>query len=264
MKLSTFNPEYILFADLDGNPDQLQNNIDEGPEGFEDRIPALINLMHNGEPYHRLLACVMLTSWGCPSGFEMLIHWAVNPEETPWSDESVTYDRITGADSAFESLADGVRSSHYFKSEEIRQLRKVAVKALLKLFPTTFFDNMLTLAIFSNDEELLPDLGKDIQAAIDASFEVINRRKPLGFNLQMQVASLLGCLRRVDESIAVVYAKKLIENFPDDRRMLYELVGVLLNGNSQETLELLEELSHHELPIIQEESMKALNYRNGQ
>lgn len=264
MESLAYSPEYILFADRDGNLDQLQNNIDEGPEGFEDRISALIDLMHNGEPYHRLLACVMLTSWGYPTGFEMLIKWAVNSEQVPWSNEPVTYDRITGADSAFESLADGIRVSHHFKTEEVIQLRKAAVKALLKLFPTTFFDNMLTLAIFSNNEELLPELRKDIETAIDASFEVINSKKNLGFNLQMQVASLLGCLRQVDEDAVVNYAKKLIKNFPDDRRMLYELIGVLLNGNSQETLNLLEDLHHHELPVIQKEAIKALNYRRAQ
>jgi hypothetical protein len=262
MKSLASTPEYILFADRNGNPDQLQNNIDEGPEGFEDRIPALIDLMHDGNPYHRLLACVMLTSWGYPAGFEMLIKWASNPEQTPWSDEPVTYDRITGADSAFESLADGVRASHHFKAEKVRQLRKAAVQALLKLFPTTFFDNMLTLAIYSNDDELLPDLGKDILAAIDASFKVIDSRKSVGFNLQMQVASLLGTLVDVDENAAVVYAKKLVSDFPDDRRMLFELFGLLLHGTSLETLELLEKLRHHEIPIIQEKALKALNYRN--
>ena len=68
------NAEALLFTDREGRRGQLQDIIDDGLDGgYENRIPALVELLNYGEPYHRLLACVMLTSWGHPLGFQILI-----------------------------------------------------------------------------------------------------------------------------------------------------------------------------------------------
>ncbi len=239
-------PEEILFTKFDGTHDHfyevLWDELDS-PESYKNRIPLLINLMSYGQPYHRLLSCIMLISWGYIAGFQTLIEWATNPEKSPWHEEAVIRDRITDADSAFEKLAEAIGTSYSgIESQEISVLRKMAVKTLLKLFPKTLFDNTLTFTIYRGKEELLPSIVEDIRTAIDKSFEVLDSQEGLNFDLQMQVASLIGILDEFDESAVIKYAKNLVKKFPDDRRMLFELVSVLGSCKSLQALEILKDL----------------------
>jgi hypothetical protein len=175
----------------------------------------------------------------------------------------VLQDRITGADSAFEKLADAIRTSYYgLESEEISSLRKSAIKSLLKLFPKVFFDNALTFAISSNKEELLPDIFEDIRTAISDSIETLQRKEKVDFNLQMQVASLIGILREFDEDTVVSYAKALIRQFPNDHRMLFELISVLGGCKTPGALEILEDL-YHSTEELKEHTLKAIERFRG-
>ncbi len=240
-------PEELLFTKSDGTNDHfyevLWDELDS-PESYENRILSLIDLMSHGQPYHRLLACIMLTAWGYVAGFQSLIEWATHPGKAPWHNEPVIRDRITDADSAFEKLAEAVGTSYSgLKSQEISVLRRTAVKALLELFPRTFFDNTLTFTIYRGQEELFPYIIEDIRTAIDKSFEALDRQDKLNFNLQMQVSSLIGSLNELDEFNVVKYAKKLVKKFPDDRRMLFELISVLGGCKSLQAHEMLKDLS---------------------
>jgi hypothetical protein len=255
-------PEELLFTKSDGTHDYfyevLWDELDI-PESYENRIPLLIDLMSHGQPYHRLLACIMLTSWGYVAGFETLIEWASHPGKAPWHKEPAMRDRITDADSAFEKLAEAIGTSYSgIESKEISILRKAAVKALLKLFPRTLFDNTLTFTIYRSKEELLPCITEDIRTAIDESFKVLDCHKELGFNLQMQVASLIGTLDEIDESTVIDYAKVLTKKFPDDRRMLFELISVLGGCKGLQALEILEDLHHQGNSDLQEHLENAL------
>jgi hypothetical protein len=244
MKTQKISPEELLFTKHDGTQDHFYEVVSDEldyPEKYRDRIPCLIDLMNYGEPYHSLLSCIMLTSWGYAEGFKTLTEWAIYPEKTPWREEPVLRDRITGADSAYEKLADAIRTSYYgLESQESSSLRKTAIKALLKLFPTIFFDNALTFAISSNKTELLPDILENIHESIISSIDLLRKKERTSFNLQMQVASLLGTLRGFDEYTIIKYAKILAEEFPDDQQMFFELVSVLGGCKIPEALEILE------------------------
>jgi hypothetical protein len=262
MESMNMTPEELLFTKSDGTDDNfyevLWDELDS-PENYEYRIPSLIDLMSHGQPYHRLLACIMLTSWGYVEGFQVLIEWATHPEKAPWYEEPVIRDRITDADSAFEKLAEAIGTSYIgIESQENSLLRKTAVKALLKLFPKTFFDNTLTFTIYRSKEDLFPCIVEDIRTAIDKSFEILDRQEPLIFNLQMQVASLIGSLNELDESAVIKYAKKLLKNFPDDRRMLFELISVLGGCKSLQALEILENLYCQDNSDLQEHLESAM------
>ncbi|NJM77294.1 MAG: hypothetical protein HC852_17815 [Acaryochloridaceae cyanobacterium RU_4_10] len=261
MKSLEMKPEEILFTKFDGTPDLFYEVVwDEldCPENYKNRIPSLIDLMAHGEPYHRLLACIMLTSWGNTAGFQTLIEWATYPDKTPWQGEAVLHDPITDADSAFEKLAEAIGTSYNgLESQEISSLRESAVKALLKLFSTVFFDSTLSFAICRGKYELLPNIIEDIYAAIDKSFEVFDRQDKPKINLQMQVASLLGTLEGFDEPTIVNYAKKLVKNFPDDRQTLFELVLVLGGCKNTEALALLEDL-YQKNTGLEEHILKAI------
>lgn len=254
-------PEQLLFTKSDGTDDHfyevLWDELDS-PESYENRIPSLIDLMSHGQPYYRLLACIMLTSWGYVAGFQALIEWATHPKKAPWHEEPVIRDRITDADSAFEKLAEAVGTSYSgLESQEISFLRKTAVKALLKLFPRTFFDNTLTFTIYRSEEELFPYIIEDIRTAIDKSFEVLDCQEKLSFNLQMQLASLIGSLNELDEPAVIEYAKRLVREFPNDRRMLFELISVLGGCKSLQALEILKDL-HRNNSDLQEQVENAL------
>jgi hypothetical protein len=131
MNPQKISPKILLFTKIDGTQDHFYEVVSDEldcPESYRDRIPLLIDLMNYGDAYHRLLACIMLTSWGYAEGFETLIEWATYPGKTPWNEDPVLQDRITGADSAFEKLADAIRTSYYgLESEEISSLRKSAI-----------------------------------------------------------------------------------------------------------------------------------------
>src|SRR5688572_28117623 len=108
--VSPMDPESLLYTVKDGTRSSLQDIVYDGLDhDYSDRYPALLRLMREGEPKHRLHACYMLASWGVPEGFHTLIGWASDPDSTPWAGEPVTYDRLFGADDAFELLADAVR-----------------------------------------------------------------------------------------------------------------------------------------------------------
>lgn len=254
-------PEEILFTKFDGTPDLFYEVVwDEldCPESYENRIPSLISLMAYGEPYHCLLACIMLTSWGNTAGFQTLIEWATYPDKTPWQEEAVLHDPITNAESAFEKLAEAIGTSYSgLESQEISFLRESAIKALLKLFPTMFFDSTLSFTICRGKYELFPNIIEEIRAAIDKSFEVLDRQDKLNFNLQMQVASLLGTLEGFDESFVINCTKKLVKKFPDDRQTLFELILVLGGCKNTEALALLEDLCQKNTSL-EEHILKAI------
>ena len=246
MNLLNMKPEELLFTKFDGTKDHfykvLWDELD-CPKNYENRVPLLVDLMTHGEPYYQLLACIMLTSWGYIAGFQVLIEWASNPEKTPWHLDPVLRDQMTNSDSAFEKLADAVGTSYSgLESQEISTLRKIGIKALLKLFPRFFFGNTLSFTLNRNKDQILSELIEDIRVAIDKSFIMLDRREKLDFNLQMQVASLIGTIKDFDEPVTVNYAKKLVKEFPDDRRMLFELVMVLGGCKSTEALTILEGL----------------------
>ena len=79
-------PDELLFTEKDGTRSSLQDVISDGLDvDYSDRYPALLHLLREGEPAHRLYSCIMLASWGMPEGLRTLIEWARDPGSTPWA-----------------------------------------------------------------------------------------------------------------------------------------------------------------------------------
>ncbi len=109
--------EQVLFTDNEGNKSSLKHIIDDGLDGeYLERIPALVELLDSGSPIHKLLACIVLTSWGCKEGFEAVVLWASNPNDSPWVKSPVSFDRLYGADDAFENLVGALKTSYWKES----------------------------------------------------------------------------------------------------------------------------------------------------
>ncbi len=256
------DPDALLFTDRSGERAQLQDVIDDGQDGgYEDRIPPLIELQDSGDPYHRLLATVMLTSWGEPAGFKALIRWASQPEQAPWASAPVTLDRISGTDSAFEMLADALRASFYSKNAAaLKPLQAEAAKALLRASPSHYVGRTLMVAITS-DGALTAAVDSDLRRAIDASIDALRNDRRPGFDLATQTAGLLTPLARLDDAAAARSAQALIQVAPDNLRMLRELAGALANGSGADTLGVLQELKRMDQPAVTQDVQRALSRR---
>src|SRR5262245_47519743 len=95
--IAVMRPEQLLFTDAATRPIALEDLISEGLDGgYLNRVPALVDLMHAGEPRDRLYACLLLCAWGVADGFESLIAWANSPDDTPWGNRPVEIDRRYG------------------------------------------------------------------------------------------------------------------------------------------------------------------------
>jgi hypothetical protein len=183
--------------------------------------------MNCGEPYHQLLACVMLTSWGHPLGFQRLVDWASNSEEVPWKETPVVYDRIYGSDSAFEMLADALRTSFYCEENETLKKWQIAgTKALLNVYHRYYFGRTLAYAIVWR-KEIAIDTKNEIKAAIEASLAILQENTLLQFDLLFQVASLLITLAPIEDNDTAYYANLIISNYHPTERSWKELADAL-------------------------------------
>lgn len=237
------NAEELLFRDASGAPAQVQDIIDEGLDGaYRERIPELASLLWNGEPYHRLLAAAMLTSWGVGAGFSALTTWAQRPDQAPWAGEAVTTDRLTGADSAFETLADAVLTSFWNdRSPELRQHQTEALRALLNAAQSRYVGRSLALATL-RDRELTSELLPDLRRAAEAALQQLERGNDEGFDRAFQTAALLAPVAREDDAAAASYARRLLTLAPDRPRTVREIALALAEGGGPDTLAVLQQL----------------------
>lgn len=256
------SPEQLLFTNLEGEEEQLQDIIDEGLDGgYENRIPELSFLVDSGEPYYQLLACVMLVSWGIPKGFHKLLTWASDPENVPWQASPVVFDRIFGTDSAFEMLADAVKTSFYCENSKVLQLLQIeAIKALLNIYNRFYFGRTLALAI-SRNKEIAKIVQFEITNAIEASLSDLRESVSKGFDLAFQTSCMLIPLAPLNDEITALYANQIISILPQSQRTLYELTNVLGNAKEEATLKVLQHLRECEVPGLEQEVQQAIKRR---
>lgn len=263
---SATSPEDLLFRDRDGDRASLQDVIDDGLDGgYDDRFPALEELLRTGTPEQRLYAAAMLTSWGQRAGFDALTSWAADPDATPWAGAPVTYSRISGADAAFELLADALRTSYLSEPSDeggIRPLQVEAAKALVRLADSYDFDRVLLVALVK-DPEVTRQVAGDLKAAIDSAIAKLEAGEDVGFDLATQTAGLLAPLARADDAAAAQAAEKLLDLRPTSRRTLLELVDSLANGSGPDTHRVLERLRESDSPEVHEAAERAIAGRTG-
>jgi hypothetical protein len=256
------SPETILFTDKNGNTASLEEVIDDGLDGgYEHRIPALGELLQSGSPYHQLLACIVLTSWGELSGFEAIIKWASNTATVPWAKEVVSVDRIYGADDSFERLADAVKTSYWNDENlELRKRQREAASSLLKLHADYYFGRTLSLALLK-DPVWQTARQDEVAGPIEISLQAIQRGKQLGFDLAFQTASLLLVLARANDELTADFAERLLAQCQTNKRMLRELVSALGDASGRATLRTLYKLKRVGDPVVEAEADQALSRR---
>lgn len=256
------SPEQILFMDNEGNASSLEDIIADGLDGeYEDRIPALVELLSSGTPYHRLMACIILTSWGHPTGFQFLIKWASSPNSSPWSQEPVSVDRIYGVNDAFENLADALKTSYWNdETAELREMQREAAKALLSIYSDYFFGQTLALALLK-DPVWQSSRQNEIIDTLKSCMQIIQSSEWRDFDLPYQTACLLLLLAHSNDDMTAEFAEQLITQFPNNDRMLRELALALGESRGQATLQILNRLKILGLPTVTTEVNKTISRR---
>jgi hypothetical protein len=255
------NPESLLFTELDGTRSSVQDVIYSGLEiDYSERYPGLLRLLREGEPAHRLYACMMLAAWGVPEGLLALTTWASDPHDAPWSGQPVTYDRLFGADAAFEMLAWSLWASggteHAARSAP---LRVEATRALLGIYHRAYFDRTMAL-LLDEDRELAASLGNEIRSAVARSIKA-SLAPNQAFDMASQAAFLLGELARLDDEEAARGAEALIEAHPDKGRCLREVAHSLCDGSGPDTRAILERLVQSPYAAVREDAQVSLKRR---
>jgi hypothetical protein len=229
-------PEELLFTDNAGKRLPLHDVIYDGlDEDYSARHGELARLIETGTPDQRLDAATMLASWGVPAGFAAITTWARDPDKVPWAGDPVSVDRFSGADSAWELLADTVRISGEIdhRSADSDAARDRATKAMLGIYDRRSFGR-----------SLMTDTTE--------------------FDLATQAAWLIGGLAIVDDEHAAMASQALIKGHAGSRdrtRMLQELAYSLGFGTGAYTKAVLEALAGAPGDDVQAEARKALGRR---
>ena len=257
-------PEELLFTDKAGKRLPLHDVIYDGlDENYSARHGELARLIETGTPDQRLDAATMLASWGVPAGFAAIATWARDPEKVPWAGDPVSVDRFSGADSAWELLADTVRISGEIdhRSADSDAARDRATRAMLGIYDRRSFGRSL-MTVFDLDRPLAGRVAKEIGAAVDRTVAAV--KDTTEFDLATQAAWLIGGLAMVDDEHAAMASQALIEGHAGSRhrtRMLKELAYSLGFGTGPYTKAVLEALASAPSAGVQAEAREALGRR---
>jgi hypothetical protein len=255
------NSESLLFTELDGTRSSVQDVIYSGLEiDYSERYPQLLRVLEEGEPAHRLYACMMLAAWGVPAGLGALTAWASDPNSAPWAEQPVTYDRLFGADAAFEMLAWSLWASHGTE-QAMRSdpLRIEAIRALLGIYHHAYFDRTMAL-LLDEDTQLASTLRSEIRSAVARTIEA-SLAPNQSFDMASQAAFLLGELARLDDREAARGASALIAAHPDKSRCLREVAHSLGDGSGPATRAVLERLAQSPYAAVREDARTSIKRR---
>ncbi|WP_242442064.1 hypothetical protein [Streptomyces sp. CB02460] len=210
----------LLGRDFDGEPttdlDDVIDTAYDDPRHSE-RVPGLIELMNDpGEPEKdRFLACLALTSWAEPAGFEAVIAAAADPENTPWYDFSI--DRKFSVDSTFSQLAVAVDSSRFLVEEKgTAALRTQAFRALARITDTQYFEDRLGELIDS--ASVRAALG-EIKEAVGRGVRALASGEKPRFDLATQLVDLACAVAPVDGPLSVELATSVLHVAPSPRAL---------------------------------------------
>jgi hypothetical protein len=172
----------------------------------------------------------------------------------------VTYDRLFGADDAFELLADAVRVSQDAEPRaEVDAMRLEATRALLGIYDRAYFARTM-LAVLDLDDNLRASLRDDIASAVDraAQASLATHQK---FDMASQAAFLLSQLASLDDSHAARAAETLLAAHPDHSRMLREIAHSLGWGTGPATRAILERLVASPSESVRKDAQASLSRR---
>lgn len=254
------DPDKLLFTKLNGERGDLQDVIYDGFDNdYSGRIPALEQLMASGTPQQRLYACAMLASWAVPSALRGIAVWAKAPEAAPWAKDPVTFERFSGADAAFELLADAVRNSQDAPKRDATTdtLRADAMRALLASFHRVHTGRKL-FETLDLDKNLRAWVAADIGPAVDRALAAAGSAD---FDLATQTASLLGPLAAIDDAHAAKAAERLVTEHAGMLRTLNEVAYSMRFGTGPATLAVLETLAKSSHASVRQNAQESLARR---
>ncbi|MEO6457394.1 MAG: hypothetical protein ABIO92_03835 [Chloroflexia bacterium] len=254
-------PDELLFTEKDGTRTQLQDVIYDGLDhDYSERYPALLRLMQEGQPAHRLYACLMLASWGVPEGIQTLIQWARNPDATPWADQPFTFDRFYGVDSSFEMMADAIQVAQEIdRNDKIDTLRADAVRALLGIYHRVHFGRAL-MVVLDLDDDLKASVKVEVGQAVDRAIATAQTSK-MPFDLATQAAFLLSPLASLDDAHAARAADALLSADATTNRTTREVAHSLGWGAGPVTHAILERLVLSPSASIRKDAQDSLSRR---
>jgi hypothetical protein len=201
----------LLGTDFDGRPtsdveDVIYEALDD--PRHRERVPGLVDLMRDAAApeRERFLACVALTTWAEPDGYEAVIAAARAPKEAPWYD--ILIDRKFSVDNTFAQLSLAVSDSDVLAREKgTWGQRTETFRSLVRIADSEYFDEKLgDLLDVETVEAVLPDIG-DVVARGAAELAA---RRPQAFDLATQLVDLAAAAATVDAATAVSLAQDVL------------------------------------------------------
>jgi hypothetical protein len=225
----------LLYRDFDGRP--VADPSDVVFAGLEDprhveRVPELVAIMRDAtcSPFDRLAATTALTGWGERAGYEMVAESARQPRSAPWYGISV--DRRFSVDDTFSAFANAIDVSHEICEDKgTRAERTEALRALVRIADTEYFDDKLDYAFDEGDPEAL---AADLVETVNRGIRSLSAGEKPRFDLLSQLLDLVAVLVETSEQEAVELGFRLLE-LERSPRAARHAVGIVTRGTQEES-----------------------------
>jgi hypothetical protein len=225
----------LLYRDFNGQ--QVEDPSDVIFAGLADprhveRVPPLVKIMREAtsSPFDRLAACMVLAGWGERAGYIMVVESAGQPRSAPWYGISV--DRRFSVDDTFSALATAIDiSDEICQAKGTHEERVEALRALVRIADTEYFDNKLDYAFDENDAEAI---AADLVETVNRGIRALSAGARPGFPLISQLLDLVSVLVKTSEPEAVEFGFRLLD-LDSSRWSLRHAVGIVTRGTQEES-----------------------------
>ncbi|GAA4032968.1 hypothetical protein OG252_32685 [Streptomyces sp. NBC_01352] len=235
--------DVLLGTDFDGQPvsdvdDVIYEALDD--PRHRERVPGLVDLLndHSAEIRDRFLACVALTTWAEPAGFDAVMEASRDPERVPWYDALI--DRKFSVDNTFAQLSSAVSDSDHLALEKgTWEQRTEAFRALVRIADREYFDEKLGDLL---DVRTVADVLPDIREVVARGTAELAARRPQRFDLATQLVDLAAAMATVDAATAVSLAQDVLSH-DAGHRPLNHAVAIVQRAKTLETRRFADYLS---------------------
>lgn len=211
----------LLRTDFDGNPTE---DIDDVIlEAFDDsryreRVPGIVDLMNDSAApdAERFLACLALTTWAEPQGYEAVLHAAADPRNAPWYESLI--DRKFSVDSTFAQLAVAAGETDMVSEKGTGEQRVEVLRALIQLADREYFEDKIGEIV---DADTLRRLLSDVRDVVERGIRSITDGDKRPFDLATQLVDLAVGVARVDVPLAVELAINVLATSPSPRALTH-------------------------------------------
>jgi hypothetical protein len=225
----------LLGRDFDGHPVEEPNDVVLAglvhPQHRE-RVPPLVEIMLDeaSPPFHRLAACTALAGWGERAGYAMVVETARDPRSAPWYGISV--DRRYSVDDTFSAFATALDlSDEICRVKGTCEQRREALRALVRIADTEYFDNKLDQAFDPDDAKAA---AADLVDTVNRGIRTLSEGGRPRFDLTSQLFDLVAVLVEASEPQAVELGFRLLE-LDHSPQALAHAVAVVTRGAGEES-----------------------------